>query len=152
MTISWVQGSNELKYNDKVIACTCNVRNELNGLRLAHEVVKTMPGGYPYQPKIFPLGLWEVGYPIQRYSLELAPYFIPTNAYQMVNIWTTENGKYVAKTDTVDKDQAYGIHFSEYKNTLGCIKVMDILDLTELVHIIVDCYKRKEKVYLHVKE
>jgi hypothetical protein len=109
-----------------------------------------MPNGNPYMPRIFPKGVWEVGFPIPRYSRELAPYFIPTTAWQEVPIWNTKLGSYVSPSDIMDKDTAYGIHYSEFVNTLGCIKVRNQPDLVELVKAIKECYKRKEKVYLHV--
>ena len=150
MTITWVQGSSELWYNNLMIPCSCNVRNEINGKRGMDEIVKTMPNGHAYMPRVFPVGVWEVGFPIPRYSKELAPYFIPTNAWQMLPIWNVKGNSYVSPSDVTDKDTAYGIHYSEFQNTLGCIKVRNMPDLIELVKAIKECFKRKEKVYLHV--
>jgi len=150
MNITWKQGSSELWYNGIMIPCSCNVRNELNGLRGMHEITRTMPNGKPYMPRIFPIGTWKVGMPIPKYSAEMAPYFIPTNAFQVVPIWNTMLGSYTSMSDEMDKDEAYGLHFSEYKNTLGCIKIRNTVDLIELVHVIQDCFKRKDEVYVIV--
>lgn len=150
MTITWKQGSSELWYNNKMIPCSCNVRNELNGLRGMDEIVRTMPGGKPYMPRIFPKGMWKVGVPVIRDTPELSPYFIPTDAYQMLPIWNTLNGNYVSPSNVMEKDTAYGIHYSEYKNTLGCIKVRNMKDLIELVSEIKKCLQRKEDVYVTV--
>lgn len=150
MIISWVQGSSELWYHDKMIPCSCNVRNELNGLRSMDEIVYTIPNHHPYMPRIFPKGTWKVALPEPRESKELYPYFIPTNAFQVVPIWNTLLNSYVSQSDKTDIDRAYGIHYSEYKNTLGCIKIRNLKDLLDLVHEIRTCFKKKEDVYVHV--
>jgi len=150
MNITWMQGSSELWYNGLMISCSCNVRNELNGNRRMNEIVRTMPNGKPYMPRIFPKGTWKVGLPLVRETDELAPFFIPTNAHQLVQVWDTRNGSYVAATNILDDDTAYGLHYSLYQNTLGCIKIRNKKDLLELVRVIKECYARKEEVYVIV--
>lgn len=150
MTLTWKQESSELWYNNIMIPCSCNVRNEMNGKRSMDEIVYTMPNHKPYMPRIFPKGTWEVGMPEERDTPELAPYFIPTNAFQMLPVWNTQNNSYVSESAELDKDMAYGIHYSEYKNTLGCIKVRNKADLEQLVKVIKSCIKKKEKVYVTV--
>lgn len=94
----------------------------------------TIPGRVPYMPTGFPSGKWRVGKPESRTNPYLAPFFIPTNAWQMVNEWTLEpDGSYGSPTARKVRDEGYGIHFSTSSTTLGCLKVVNKGDLIDLV-------------------
>lgn len=151
MIILWKQGSEELAYNDKVIPCSCNVRNELNGLRQPDQVIRTMPNGHPYMPRIFPKGEWLVYMPEARTQLDRAPFFIPTNAFQRLPIWELEDGKYKAPAPRLDRDSGYGLHYSVYATTLGCIKIKNLQDLMDLVDAIKAAIAKGEIVKLVVE-
>jgi hypothetical protein len=125
------------------IPCSCVVRDlEENKWRKKNQVVKTIPGGYPYNPKIFPVGIWIIGRPrpIERTEAEFdykEPYYIPTDARQKVDVWALDNaGNYDHKTKKQVTDKAYGLHFSKSGTTLGCIKIESRTDLLFLVNII----------------
>jgi len=119
----------------KQIEVSNNVRNELNKLRKPDQVVKTTPDGLPYYPRQFPVGLWVVDRPVPKDPSDdyLYPFFIPTLAKQMVDVWSTLNGKYAEKTGKQVMDYGYGIHYSESNTTLGCLKVINKSDLVWLV-------------------
>lgn len=151
MDIVWKKDTDALCYNGKCIHCSCNVRNELNGLRKSHELVYTIPNHNPYMPRVFPEGTWQVFMPEPRTGPEKYPYFILTSAYRIVEVWDVENGKYTKPNGIKDKDIGYGIHYSEYHNTLGCIKIEDISDLLVLVNDIKAALSRNEQVRLTVE-
>ena len=122
---------------DRKLKISSRVRNELNGLRkLSENPVLSIPGQKPIMPRPFPDGRWEILDPQPRTSPELAPYFIPTTAYRKLPVWTTVDGHYGEPTDKYVIDRGYGIHFSEYFNTIGCIKVEIKDDLLWLVEFI----------------
>ena len=106
------------------IGCTCIVRNELNKWRLPKEVVHTKPDRLPYYPRVFPNGRWSVGRPIPTPDPYMAPFYIPTNAHQLVDVWAVVDGKYDHKTGEQVEDRSYGLHFaSSSSTTLGCIRI-----------------------------
>jgi len=117
------------------------VRNELNGWRPLHnpdQVVYAMTHDkyhkYPVMPRPFPRGVWNVGSPMERTDKYLAPYFIPTDAEQMLPIWELDDdGGYDHPTDKWILDLGYGLHFSVSNTTLGCIKGHVRRDLEWLV-------------------
>ena len=137
LTLHWKQRSKKLDIwhadKERSIDCSCLVRNEVNGWRKDHQIVNTIPDGKPYQPRIFPVGKWVIGKPLERRSEHTAPYFIPTDAHQLVWVWEIKNGKYTCKTKELVEDEAYGLHFSSSNTTLGCIKIINLDDLNELV-------------------
>jgi hypothetical protein len=112
------------------------IRNREN----PEDVVVSIPGRVPYMPIGFPAGIWKVGKPIAKTNPYLAPYFIPTNAWQMVTEWTLEpDGSYGQPTARKIKDEGYGIHFSTSSTTLGCLKIVNKSELLTLVRMIVEC-------------
>ena len=131
--MKWMQGSTDLEAFGRVIPVSCDVRNEVNRRRLEAQVVYTMPDHIPYQPRIFPIGVWEVGTPRPDGDPYKAPFFIPTNAWRMVKAWDTEGGRYTKATDRSIKDSGYGLHFSTSNTTLGCIKILNKNNLLWLV-------------------
>jgi hypothetical protein len=109
---------------------SCEVRNELNGRRGGQDVVTTIPDNLPYMPRRFPAGRWKIGTPVKKTSPYTKPWFIPTDAWQMVSVWLLdENGFYDVKSNREIKDTAYGLHASNSRTTLGCLKIMDIADV-----------------------
>jgi hypothetical protein len=139
----------------KVIPAWSKVRNELNKLRGAGEVVKTEPEEHPYYPREFPTGIWTVGAPLPREVPYLSPFFIPTDAWQMVDTWETAKDSrgvttYSRKTGKQYRDSGYGLHYSTSGTTLGCIRIGDRADLLWLVAEIERALKAKEKVTLEV--
>lgn len=151
MIIHWDKSLPYLTFADQHAACSCRVRNEINGLRKASEVVYTMPGNVPYMPREFPNGEWEVGSPRARESEYLAPWFIPTDAWQDVDEWRVLEGMYIGKTGDKVRDYAYGIHFSPFAFTLGCVRLHDKDQLLELVMHIQRARYRQERVIFQVE-
>ena len=149
-TIKWQQGAEVLTAFDKEISCRCDVRNGLNYRRKADQVVYTIPDKEPYQPRIFPKGTWVVGTPLERTDSYLAPFYIPTNAWQPVNVWEVKNGLYVKKTDKTVADKAYGLHHSTSNTTLGCIKIMNLQDLLWLANMVAETIKNGNGVWFEV--
>jgi len=90
---------------------------------------RAVPGGQPYYPQHFPAGVWKITDPLARTAIDLAPWYIPTDAHQMVPEYTVD-GK---PTGIWVPDSAYGIHFSELDFTWGCIRVVNRPDLEWLV-------------------
>jgi hypothetical protein len=134
--IVWHSGDAYLTAFGRCIACSCKVRNEINGLRLPHEVVRTEPHDIPYYPREFPVGTWNVYAPHSKSDQYMAPYFIPTDAWQMVDTWSVvqeDGARYGEPTGKQDRDEGYGLHHSVSKTTLGCIKIEYEDDLVWLV-------------------
>lgn len=140
----------------RIIPCSCNVRNEINKWRGETEVVhgerRDGSQGPPYQPRGFPSGRWNVGKPVKETDPYMAPWFIPTDASQMVDEWITERIKgverYLMKSGRTFDDWGYGLHFSVSSTTLGCIKILSLTDLLFLVDEVTACIDRKEPVAL----
>ena len=117
---------------------SCIVRNELNGLRKMNEVVYSTNAdgskGVPYMPRQFPVGTWALEMPGVRSDPLLAPYFIPTTAWQLVDEWDVEqrdDGEwYTGKTGRQVKDYAYGIHCSTAHESDGCLHIVDDIKVT----------------------
>lgn len=140
-----------LVVGDRDIDILCDVRNELNGRRGRNEVVKSIPDGVPIEPRPFPKGIWNVGIPLPRSSDYLRPYFIPTDAWQMLPIWELDSvGGYKKETTEMCRDTGYGLHFSTSRTTQGCIRIVNESDLFWLKDIILEAYRNKEKVTLEV--
>lgn len=116
------------------ISIACIVRNELNGWRKLDQIVYSIPDNKPIQPRQFPKGIWAVGRPDPREDSYLAPFFIPTSAWQYLPIWELDEHHYYKKaTSKLTKDKGYGLHFSTSTSTQGCIKILDKDDLLWLV-------------------
>lgn len=126
----------QLIAGDRTIAISCIVRNEINSWRKPNEIVYTTPNKIPYYPRTFPVGVWNVGQPRPETDPYMYPYFIPTDAHQLVDTWIVENGVYTKKTGLQDDDSAYGLHHSTSTSTLGCTKILDVNDLLYLVQLI----------------
>jgi hypothetical protein len=90
--------------------------------------------GSPVKPAPFPAGNWKITDPLPRTQPDLAPFFIPTDAHRMIEVWTlTADGKYDQPSGKMVYSDAYGIHFSVLDFTWGCIRVVHQEDLLWLV-------------------
>lgn len=96
------------------------------------------------------MGKWDVYRPEPRDDDYKAPYYIPTNAFQLVQVWDTRNGRYVMETTETTIDRGYGLHYSTSPTTLGCIKIENKKDLLFLVDEIKKALDAKEDVTLEV--
>lgn len=132
---------------------TCLVRNELNGLRKPREIVKTTPReggvGVPYMPRRFPVGEWHIINIVPKSGPYMAPYFIATSAWQMVDEWEVKDGAYVKPIGDA-ADFGYGLHCSTSNTTLGCIRIINRKDLGDLIEAIKECWKKGESVTIQV--
>lgn len=138
--IVWKRGDLSMVAFGRVLGVSCYVRNELNARRRFDEVVWSttadLKRGVPYYPREFPVGIWAVGRPEKETDPYLAPYFIPTDAWQLVEQWAiTERDKmvYLQPTGVMVRDYAYGIHCSTSPTTLGCLRVDLRFELLRLV-------------------
>jgi hypothetical protein len=107
----------------------------------------------PYMPRKFPVGEWEVYRPISKTQRVYAPFFIPTNAFQRVQLWEVDsNGGYDHPIQEYQTDAGYGIHFSETsRTTLGCIRLDSAKDAEVIAGLVNYAMDRKEKVLLEVR-
>jgi hypothetical protein len=144
---------NALHAFGRMIEASCDVRNELNGRRKADEVVRTIPGNYPYQPRQFPCGRHLIDGYHARTQPDRAPYFISTPATRQVEVWELDDlGHYLKPSGVFVRDEAYGLHASIFKTTLGCIKIHKEVDVIWLVGMIRDTMEAGGKVWLEVTE
>jgi hypothetical protein len=109
-----------------------------------------MPNKKPYKPEIFPVGRWLVGVPERRDQPDRAPWFIPTNAYRHVRVWSVNDGKYDAPLTLLEKDMGYGLHCSVYSTTWGCIRIDKEEDIVYMVEVIQEKQRNREQVWLEV--
>ena len=129
--------------NIRDIPADCDVRNEVNGRRRLHDpkqvryaMTHDSKNTYPVMPRVMPSGEWKVSYPRERPDNKyLAPYYIPTDAEQYLEIWELDqDGGYAKATGKKVLDIGYGLHFSTSKTTVGCIRIFSKSDLLWLVH------------------
>lgn len=122
----------------------CVVRNELNGWRPnpdkkgTEEVVRTIPGNIPYMPRTFPEGKWNLLRVEDETDPYLAPNFIATDAWQMVEEWELKNGCYRKGTGKRVRDEGYGLHYSTSGTTIGCIKFLILPEFLWIVGLLRD--------------
>jgi hypothetical protein len=131
------------------------LRTLRDGTRKAYEVVRTIPGGLPYDPQPFPKGLWKItgiewqkekGFDYRTYG----PVKIRTDAWQMVKTWYLDNdGDYLRETGSESWDSAYLLHYTVFNTTLGCIRLASPEDATAVANIIAGALDR-EPVELEV--
>ena len=123
------------------IEASSDVRNELNKRRALHDesqVIRAMcEDPYhkpPVMPRSFPFGEWTVGKPRARKDPYRAPYYIPTDAEQYLDVWELDDdGGYDHPTAQRVLDIGYGLHFSTSSTTVGCIRIHSEGDLLWLV-------------------
>lgn len=152
--IVFKRAKEQLIYNNKTIWAWNKIRSLENKKRLLTEVVFSEPvdgDPKPYDPKLFPIGTWSVFLPTSKTDKYLSPFFIPTDAKQIVETYSVADGFYLKKNGT-QMDSGYGIHFSTSSTTLGCIRIANEKDLLDLVQFISECIKSGETVKLTVME
>lgn len=163
-TLSWTRGSSTMSAFGREIKVSNDVRNEINGRRALHvkkDVVLTEPDDgskpVPYMPRQFPVGVWKITGiiphpdPKDRY---LNPYFIATNAHTLVEAWSLdEQGGYDKPTGRFVRDAGYGLHWPDpafSTTTLGCIRIVNKIDLLKLVSEIQEAARKGELIQLAV--
>ena len=110
-------------------AASCDVRSLLNGRRKSYEVIRSIPHNLPYDPKPFPIGLWEItGVEWQKdfhFNFDTyGPVKIKTNAFRWVKVWELDkDGDYLRERGDEVMDYGYWLHYSLSKTTLGCIRL-----------------------------
>lgn len=132
---------------DRWIPISCNVRNELNKRRGGNDVCYSVPEGKPVMPRVFPSGKFLVGRAKPSNNPYTAPFFITTNATQLLPIWNLNKyGYYDGISDDHTLTTGYGLHCSTSSTTLGCLRVSKVSDLRHLVDVI----NSGETIYLEV--
>jgi len=143
----------------KDIPASCIVRNEVNKWRKLHDpkqVVSAMThdpySRPPVMPRQFPRGTWAVYKPRSRpHNPYLAPYFIPTDAEQLLEVWDTDlDGGYSKATGKRVLDIGYGLHYSSSNTTVGCIRIHSEGDLLWLAQQITEEIERGHIISLSV--
>jgi len=133
-----------------------NVRTLNNGLRRSHEVIRSIPQGFPYMPARFPAGIWNItGVEWQsekKFDLKTyGPVKIRTDAWQNVRIWELDgDGDYQRETKHETRDFGYLLHYSESKTTLGCIRIESAEEATMLGLLLEKALINKEPITLEV--
>lgn len=148
--MKWMQGSKELRAFGRSINCICDVRNEINSRRHPDQIVYSIPDHEPYQPRIFPEGVWDVERPRKSENEAIKPIFIPTNAYRVLPVWELRKGKYFKPTSAKIIDKGYGLHVSTWRTSLGCIVIDNLDDLYWIVDKINEAMDKGEAVQLKV--
>lgn len=110
-----------------------------------------MPGGVPYQPAMFPVGAWILRRPVERVQADRAPWYIGSDAWQMLPSWETLDGAYTVPTGEHVRDSDYGLHCSAYPYTLGCIKVEKVGDIEWLASRVVEALDAGEGAMIVVE-
>lgn len=131
---------------------TCRVRSLSNGLRKVEEVVRSIPGGKPYDPVMFPSGSWDiVAVEHIPYSATYGSVKIRTNAEQKVKVWSLDgDGDYAAETNEEVVDKGYLLHYSESSTTLGCIRLPSMQEAEELAILCEEELGRGNKGSVHL--
>jgi hypothetical protein len=155
MKCVWYRDQGTLNFDGHTIEVTSKVRNELNGKRaLGEKPVYTEPPDdgtpVPYMPRPFPIGTWKIVAIIPKVDPYMAPVFISTDAWQMVEQWTEVDGRYGHNTHTPVKDAGYGFHNSVSPTTLGCGKIARIEDREAFVAWIRAAWDNHDDVYVEV--
>lgn len=145
---------------------TCVVRNDKgegrNERRLGdpREVVYAMDGDRynrrPYMPQKFPRGVWHIKQPYAVKPTDpeheyKGDWIIPTNAWQMVQVWELDSGGgYYRPTDEWVKDWGYALHFSLSRTTLGCIKIVKQPGLMQMKIMVENALMHSEAVLIEI--
>lgn len=155
MKLIYLRDTGILKYYDKVIGVQCRVRTEIDGLRKLSEkpvYTENVDGsdGVPFMPRAFPKGTWKILNILPKDDPYEAPFFISTDARQLVDEWTIVDGHYGVNTGRQVWDWGYGFHCSTSSTTLGCGRVLVKSALLQLIQDIKDAWARKEVVEVEV--
>jgi len=133
-----------------------DVRTVQDGTRRRHEVVRSIPGNFPYMPARFPAGIWnitEIKWKSKYHFDErtYGPVKICTDAWQTVKIWELdEDGDYLCETEHEARDGGYLLHYSESKSTLGCIRIGSPEEAVTLGMLLETAFNNKEPITLEV--
>ena len=135
--MTWKHGDENMVAFHRTIAVS-NRFYEIITETPAEHVVQTTNAdgtdGVPYKPQAFPVGVWTVRAPEIRTSPFTTPFFIPTDAHQLVDEWELdEHQLYKCPTGRKVMDWGYGIHHSEIDYTFGCLRVLNVSDVLWLV-------------------
>lgn len=155
MNIKWYRDSGTMAFDGHVIQVTCIIRNEINGRRSVTEPpVYTEPDDgsspVPYMPRLFPRGSWKIVAVLPKTDPYMAPEFISTNAWQLVDELTEVDGHYGPKTGGKVRDSGYGFHNSMSATTLGCGKIVRNDDRELLVSCIKAAWENHEDCMVEV--
>ena len=138
-----VSGYSTMSAFGKILRTSCIIKKRGPGDTIAFSEKEDGSQGIPYQPLQFPLGTWIVGAPEATTHPLMAPYFIPTNAHQIVP-GLYGDGVYA-------DDFGYGIHFdAQFEETWGCLHLYSSDDAKWLAGEVLDCQKSGEIVQLVV--
>jgi hypothetical protein len=162
IVLTWNRDGDDLECMGEHYFVSCKVRNEIDlmNVRRLHdkkEVVKTIQNGvymYPYMPRKFPKGRFEITSYEKTTDPVFAPIKIKTNAVQMVEKWELdENGGYAFGTGKMVSDSGYYLHWS--KNSLtthGCGRVGTNTDkqILKLAGVLMPLLDKGTKIYLDV--
>ena len=149
----------KLVFDGVTFNISCGVRTLKNGARKRNEIIRSVPGGHPYDPEPFPKGSWEItGVDWQkdangkdRFDYDtFGPVKILTNAFRTVNIWELDNGNYHRETEKQVRDGGYWLHWSKSNTTLGCIRITTPDDAVTFARIIERMIKGGAKLPLEV--
>jgi hypothetical protein len=123
------------------IRTSCIVKPRTPEMSIAYSVNADGSKGIPYQPVQFPKGHWIVGDPYKTDDPLMAPYFIPTNAHQLI----------IGLNGASKEDYGYGIHFDVlYESTWGCFHLYSADDAAWLAEKIIHEQINEEIVFLNV--
>jgi hypothetical protein len=139
LTLKWTPGTDWLFVEgaDQRLKFAVTNKVRIRSKDNREDVVRTMPGGVPYMPVGFPRGTWKVTGIRPKSDPYTAPYFIATDARNMVPEWGLDvDGSYGSPTGRLVRDEGYGIHHSTSSTTLGCLKIDNKSDLLTLVQLI----------------
>jgi len=153
LRLKWKRGTDwlEVTVGDTFMKMAVSNNVRVRNMENPEDVAVTIPDCRPYMPKGFPAGVWKVGMPVAKSNPYLAPYFIPTDAWQNVTEWALDaDGSYKAPTSRQVRDTGYGIHFSTSSTTLGCLKVINRSDLLTLAQLVAGKLSKGESVTLEV--
>jgi len=125
----------------KTLKTSCIILDHLHGNPAYPEDKWGKPGIVAYQPQRFPPGIWLIGDPEFQVNPLTAPYFIPTDAHQIV----------VCVDGTVFDDWGYGAHADAlYETTLGCLHLYSADDAEWLAGEIISAKQAGELIQLVV--
>jgi hypothetical protein len=135
-------GAGKLIIRNAVFPISNRVRTLRYWARRANEVVRTIPDGLPYDPWLFPKGIWRItgidwqtekGFDFSTYG----PVKIRTDAWQWVKVWELDaEGDYLRETEQRVKDTGYWLHYSQSSTTLGCIRLDSPEDAEAIANIL----------------
>jgi hypothetical protein len=124
MQIITVTGYRNMNAFGKDLRTSCIIKLRVPGMDIAYSENADHSRGVPYQPVKFPMGKWLVGIPYKTDDPLMAPYFIPTNAHQLI----------IGLDGRSREDYGYGLHFDAlYESTWGCLHLYSADDATWLV-------------------